>query len=142
MIEIIKFNFSNIDLRKKAFEIRRIVFVVEQKCPPDLEYENEETSTHFLLTLNGQPVCTSRYRETNHGIKLERFAVLKEHRRKSLGKKILDFMINDLKHKNKLMYLHAQTEVLPFYEKMGFLKIGDEFEEANIMHYKMIYANQ
>jgi len=34
--------------------------------------------------------------------------------------------------------MHAQVEVLPFYEKLGFKKIGNIFEEANIKHYKMI----
>ena len=33
--------------------------------------------------------------------------------------------------------MHAQSEVLPFYEKMGFVKTGNEFEEAGIMHFKM-----
>ena len=36
--------------------------------------------------------------------------------------------------------MHAQTDVLPFYEKMGFKKSGNEFKEAGIMHYKMTLA--
>ena len=35
--------------------------------------------------------------------------------------------------------MHAQSDVLPFYEKMGFKKKGSEFEEAGIQHQKMIY---
>jgi predicted GNAT family N-acyltransferase len=33
--------------------------------------------------------------------------------------------------------MHAQQQVIPFYEKLGFVKEGDIFEEAGIMHYKM-----
>ena len=33
--------------------------------------------------------------------------------------------------------MHAQLDVIPFYEKMGFKKEGDLFIEANIRHYKM-----
>jgi len=39
---------------------------------------------------------------------------------------------------NGNIYMHAQLDVIPFYEKMGFEKEGDLFTEANIMHYKMV----
>ena len=138
MIEIIKFNFSEEDIREEAFKIRHKVFVEEQNCPPEIEYEFEEISTHFLLKYNNTPICTSRYRKTNEGIKLERFAVLKEYRKKGIGHKILKYMLNDLKDFMGLIYMHAQVDVIPFYEKMGFIKQGGKFEEAFIMHYKMI----
>ena len=41
-------------------------------------------------------------------------------------------------NRKELKYMHAQMQVIPFYEKIGFKKIGDSFEEAGIMHYKMI----
>ena len=138
MIEIIKFNFSEEDIREEAFKIRHKVFVEEQNCPPEIEYEFEEISTHFLLKYNNTPISTSRYRKTNEGIKLERFAVLKEYRKKGIGHKILKYMLNDLKDFKGLIYMHAQVDVIPFYEKMGFIKQGGKFEEAFIMHYKMI----
>ena len=34
--------------------------------------------------------------------------------------------------------MHAQVDVIKFYEKMGFVKTGRKFEEAFIQHYKMI----
>ena len=137
MIKIVKFKYSNTALIKQAFDIRKKVFVIEQKCPPEIEYEFEETSTHFLLIQDGDAICTSRYRETDKGIKLERFAVLKEYRKQGAGHKILKFMLDDLKKFNGLIYMHAQIDVVPFYEKMGFIKEGEVFEEAFIMHYKM-----
>ena len=47
-------------------------------------------------------------------------------------------ILDDLKSFNETIYMHAQSEVIPFYEKMGFIKEGIEFKEAGIMHYKMI----
>ena len=45
----------------KAFDIRRIVFVIEQACPPDEEYDQyETTSQHFLATQQGIAVGTCR----------------------------------------------------------------------------------
>ena len=69
---------------------------------------------------------------------MERFAVLATNRGKGYGLIILKHMINELKHINSVIYLHAQVQVVEFYEKVGFKKIGDKFDEVGIMHYKMI----
>ncbi|MAO71115.1 MAG: GNAT family N-acetyltransferase [Flavobacteriales bacterium] len=141
MIEIIKFEFSEKDFMKKAHDIRYEVFVVGQNCPEELEWEFEEDSTHFLLIDNGISKATARHRKTIEGYKLERFAVLESERGKGLGRKILKSILFDLSNFKGLIYLHAQVDVIPFYEKIGFIKEGDQFEEAGIQHYKM-YLNR
>ena len=141
MIEIKKFLFANKELMKKAHDIRHQVFVIGQNCPAKLEWEFEEESTHFLVLQNNQPVATARHRKTLTGYKLERFAVLDNERGKGYGRIVLKAILNDLKDFNGVIYMHAQSEVLPFYQKMGFEKEGDEFEEAGIMHFKMTLNN-
>lgn len=69
---------------------------------------------------------------------MERFAVLKAERGKGYGLKILQQMILDLSCLKGKKYLHAQVQVVEFYEKVGFKKIGEKFDEVGIMHYKMI----
>jgi predicted GNAT family N-acyltransferase len=69
---------------------------------------------------------------------MERFAVLKAERGKGYGLKILQQMILDLSYLKGIKYLHAQVQVVEFYEKVGFKKIGEKFDEVGIMHYKMI----
>ena len=138
MIEIKKILFDEKNNLEKCFQIRKEVFVKEQKCDPRDEYENEEDSTHFLLIDDNTPVATARYRQTKNGIKMERFAVLKEMRGKGYGLLILNHMINDLSNNKLIKYLHAQVQVVGFYEKVGFKKIGEQFDEVGIMHYKMI----
>ena len=139
MIEIKKFRFTDKVLMKKAHKIRYDVFVIGQKCPEELEWEFEEESTHFLLSENDIPFATARHRKTEKGFKLERFAVLSEARGKGFGMLILKAILEDLKESNTLKYMHAQVQVIPFYEKVGFVKSGNIFEEAGIMHYKMAY---
>ena len=139
MIEIKKFRFEDIELMKKAHKIRYDVFVIGQNCPEDLEWEYEEGSTHFLLSEDSVPLATARHRKTEKGFKLERFAVLDTSRGKGLGMKILLAILHDLKDETALKYMHAQEQVIPFYEKVGFEKSGNLFEEAGIMHYKMVY---
>ena len=138
MTLIEKFEFSNKKLMQISHKIRYEVFVIGQNCAEELEWENEEESTHFLLIEDGQPVATARHRKTEKGFKLERFAVLEKERGKGYGLKILKAILDDLREHHELKYMHAQIQVVPFYEKVGFKKVGEIFEEAGIMHYKMI----
>ena len=126
---------------KIAHAIRHDVFVIGQNCPAHLEWEFEEESTHFLIFINKKAIATARHRKTSYGYKLERFAVLDAFRKKGYGHIILESILDDLKTFNGIIYMHAQSDVLPFYEKMGFKKKGSEFEEAGIMHFKMILKN-
>jgi len=138
MIEIKKFHFNNADLMKTAHNIRYEVFVIGQNCPEEIEWEFEEESTHFLVYDNNEAVATARHRKTEKGYKLERFAVSEINRGKGYGHIVLTEILEDLKNVTEMIYMHAQIQVLPFYEKLGFIKEGDVFEEAGIMHYKMV----
>jgi predicted GNAT family N-acyltransferase len=138
VIEIKKILFEDNENMKKCFSIRKEVFIEEQRCDPKDEYENEEESIHFLLIHDNIECATARYRETDKGIKMERFAVLKSQRGKGYGLLILKAIIEDISEIKSLKYLHAQVQVVRFYEKTGFKKIGEKFDEVGIMHYKMI----
>lgn len=129
-------------LQEEAFKIRRLVFVIEQKVNASEEYDEfEETSTHFLSKLDGKPVGTARWRFTESGIKLERFAVLKDARGKGVGKALVEAVLSDINanpnSKEKTKYLSAQLAAMPLYSKFGFVKVGEMFEECNIKHFKM-----
>ena len=123
---------------KTAHNIRYEVFVIGQNCPEEIEWEFEKESTHFLVFDNKEAVATARHRETENGYKLERFAVLENKRGNGYGNIVLKAILKDLSNFNVNIYMHAQLDVIPFYEKMGFEKEGDLFIEANITHYKMI----
>ncbi len=127
---------NDIDLQQ-VFAIRRKVFVDEQNCPPELEWEFEEESVHFLGKFNGAPAGASRWRKTEKGYKLERFAVLKEFRGKGMGQALVAAVISDLPKDAEYVYLHAQLDAMPLYAKFGFTKAGEQFEEAGIQHFKM-----
>ncbi|WP_426586826.1 GNAT family N-acetyltransferase [Mucilaginibacter sp. R-33] len=118
--------------------IRREVFVVGQNCPPDLEYEHEDVSHHFLATADGKPAGACRWRKTENGYKLERFAVLKTFRGLGIGGELVKAVLTDLPADAVYVYLNSQTHAVPFYEKLGFEVSGPEFEEAGIKHYKMV----
>lgn len=123
---------------EKAFAIRKKVFVEEQDCPPELEWENEEESIHFLAELNGVPCGACRWRKTDKGYKLERFAVLKEFRGKRIGQALVAAALDDLPANANYIYLNAQIHALPLYARFGFIAEGEQFDEAGIPHMKMV----
>lgn len=136
-------HISTPDDLKKAFQIRETVFVDEQQVPAAEEYDEfEESSRHFLAFADGVPCGTARWRITDKGVKLERFAVLVEYRSRKVGsalvKAVLDDIGKNLHIQGKTLYLHAQLTAMPLYSKFGFKAVGDMFEECNIKHYKMV----
>lgn len=139
MIEIISFMAGQRpELVVLSGEIRQKVFVEEQKVDPALEYdEYESVARHFLLYTDGVPAATARWRETDKGIKLERFATLVMYRNQGLGAKLLQKVLEDVIPAGKKIYLHSQLKAIPFYERHGFKKIGEQFTEANIEHFRM-----
>ena len=122
---------------EKVFAIRREVFVGEQHCPPELEWEFEDESNHFLAMIDGQPGGACRWRKTDKGYKLERFAVLKKFRRLGVGQELVKAALADLPADAAYVYMHAQIQAVSLYEKFNFEKTGPLFEEAGIWHYKM-----
>ncbi len=141
MLEIKRFGFEEKEFFQAASAIRTEVFVRGQNVPPELEHDEfEKTSHHYLAFKNNIPVGTARWRETEKGIKLERFAVLKEYRKYGIGSFVLQEVLKDVIKLTKPVYLHAQITVVKFYEKYGFKKTGNIFTEAGIKHYKMLYV--
>lgn len=141
MINIKRFEFSDKEFLSISNKIRTTVFVVEQNVDRALEYEYEEEGNFYLLYYNEKPAATARWRNTEKGIKLERFATLKEYRNKGLGSKLLKKIMNDVLPLNKTIYLHSQIRAITYYERAGFRKKGERFVEANIEHYLMEYGN-
>lgn len=134
---------QNTDDWKIVRSIREDVFVIEQQVPEKDEYDEfDETATHFIVFANDKPAGTCRWRFTNHGIKLERYAVLSEFRGQGVGRKLVEVTLQDIEAtpaaKGKKLYLHAQVSAVFLYERFGFEKEGDQFDECGIMHYKMV----
>lgn len=129
--------FNRADL-EKAYAIRNEVFVIGQMVPLELEMENNEVSNHFLATVDGIPAGAARWRKTENGYKLERFAVLDKYRGLGVAQAMVSAVLNDLPNDGATVYLNSQILAVGLYEKFNFEKSGPEFEEAGIKHYKMV----
>lgn len=126
---------------QECFEIRKKVFIEEQKVTYEEEFDELDTlpqTKHFLGSLDKKFVSTCRLRNTEHGQKIERVATLKEYRKHGYTKVLMKFVLEYCKTQNsKRVYLYAQETVIPFYEKLGFVAYGESFLDARIPHRAM-----
>jgi len=140
MLTVLRFEYSDESLFKKAFAIRTNVFVEELNIDPTLEADEfDKTAHHYLLVENDIPVGAARWRETSNGIKLERFAVPKAHRCKGFGDYLVKEVLKEVLPMQKKIYLHSQHTAVNLYLRNGFEIIGEPFFEAGIKHFYMEY---
>lgn len=117
-------------------EIRKKVFVDEQRVPKELELDEQDPAAiHFLAYFKNKPVATARILANGH---IGRMAVLKPYRNKNIGRQLLEFVIATARQKgmNQLM-LNAQLSAKIFYQKAGFIEQGETFMDAGIEHIRM-----
>jgi predicted GNAT family N-acyltransferase len=139
-IEIIEIS-SDEDM-EAAFQIRRVVFCDEQKVDPAEEFDGlDGDCRQYLARHTGRIVGTARLRaDSASKTKIERVAVLKEERGHGVGQELMFRTIKDAKSDGaRTIAIHAQCHAQTFYEALGFVQIGEAFEEADIPHIYMEY---
>jgi predicted GNAT family N-acyltransferase len=122
--------------RRAIESIRRGVFVEEQEIPEKDEFDADDAcSVHVLARLNRDPVGTGRL---NPAGKIGRIAVVAGRRGQGIGSQILRDLLDAARQAGiREPFLHAQLQAVPFYEKFGFSREGEEFDEAGIPHVRM-----
>jgi len=134
------------ELKKKLFAVRHEVFVVEQEVDAAEEFDEFEDMSRHLVALDhaGHAIGSARWRQTEKGYKLERFAVLKNWRRRGVASALVQAVLEDIRSQKgtgNYLYMHAQLDAMPLYEKFGFQKKGEMFIECNIKHFTMFLVN-
>lgn len=93
-----------------------------------------------LYTDDNKAVATCRILPDNYHPKanLQRMAVLQSYRKQSLGKQLLQYIIEYLQSQGfQAISLHAQLPAQAFYQNCGFVQEGQTFQEAGIDHTNM-----
>lgn len=125
------------EARERARAIRYSVFVEEQGVPVELEWDDMDAPSWHALAFaaDGTPVATGRLLPDGH---IGRMAVLKVARGTGVGARVLDaLMAKAAELGYPALILNAQTHAAPFYARVGFEQVGEEFEEAGIPHVEM-----
>jgi len=122
--------------REALQDLRYRVFVIEQKVPVELEWEEADASCLHALALDesATPVGTGRLLADGQ---IGRMAVLPAWRHCGVGGAILDFLLDQARQRQMTVFLNAQTHALGFYERHGFVAEGDVFMDAGIPHRRM-----
>jgi predicted GNAT family N-acyltransferase len=116
----------SMDEMARVIAIRGAVYLGEQHCPFEEEFDgNDFSATHLICHKQGEPVGCMRIRYFADFAKLERLAVRNESRNVGLAGKIVDTAIELCRKKGyRIMYAHAQTRLLSFWEQRGFRRAG------------------
>lgn len=136
--------------------IRRQVFIEEQNVTPELEWEPaDKQAIHFLLTPAAQSAdahkkavgCARILRETHAEtvhFHIGRVAIIAGLRQRGAGTGLMRELLHwcqqqaDYTHCEQV-FLHAQCDVIPFYQRLGFCALGEVFLDAGIEHRTMIW---
>ena len=120
-----------------CFDIRLRVFVLEQDVPVSEERDScEEKALHYLALADCKPAGTARSLIMAPGvIKIGRVAVLPAYRKSGVGAAVMRAV--EAANPRATFVLDAQIHALPFYERLGFVAEGDQFQEAGIPHRRM-----
>jgi predicted GNAT family N-acyltransferase len=131
-----------------ARSIRTVVFIEEQRCAPDEEWDGfDDTSRHLLGWLGDTPIGVARWRTVSHEgqalAKLERFAILKPYRGRGFGRDLIVETMRDAQLAGFADYLvHAQAYLEDLYTNLGFERFGEAFVEADLPHVRMIFRGK
>jgi len=126
--------------REALRAIRERVFVAEQSVPAELEWDGEDECAIHLIAVDeaGRAIGTARLLPTGQ---IGRMAVLPAWRRRGVGSALLQGALVIAREPGRpAPFLNAQSAVLDFYQRHGFLPEGGEFMEAGIPHRRMVLA--
>jgi len=115
----------------RVIAIRSAVYMGEQHCPFEEEFDgNDFSATHLICHRGHEPVGCLRIRYFADFAKLERLAVRNESRSNGLAGQIVDAAIELCRKKGyRVLYSHSQKRLLGFWAQRGFERMrgGREF---------------
>ena len=120
--------------------LRHAVFVVEQGVSLEDEVDGHDGRAHHILArLNGVPVGCARILIKDDTGKIGRVCVLPSSRGTGLGSALIKACLTHLRKQKDVRraLLGSQTHAIAFYEKLGFVAFGPEYDDAGIPHRDM-----
>jgi putative N-acetyltransferase (TIGR04045 family) len=114
--------------QERAFEIRKEVFILEQKIFSDSDVdENDAKSIHLVAEWNSEVVGTVRVFPVNHNGNWmgARLAVKREFRNTGAGELLVREAMQCVKNRGCTKFTaHIQSENVPFFSRVGWKIVG------------------
>ena len=135
-----RFNEISVHELHDILRLRCDVFVVEQACVyPDLDGRDTEPETrHIWMSADdGSVIAYVRCLQDAPGQwRIGRVVTAVEHRGSGHAATLVNHAVDSLQGE---IVLDAQSYLLDWYNKLGFVQTGDEFLEDGIPHIPMRY---
>ena len=115
----------------QVIAIRAIVYMSEQVCPFEEEYDGNDFAgaTHLILRRNGEPIGTLRIRWFADFAKVERVAVRREYRRGRATLMLIQAAKKLAEKKNYRKILgYGQVRLIPFWEQYFNARVRENRE--------------
>jgi len=117
--------------------VRARVFIAEQGVPEQLEWDGKDAQALHLLAETDSGIAIGTARLLADG-RLGRMAVLADYRGRGVGRTLLEQALKLARRQGlATVTVHAQMQVVPFYQRFGFDSVGGSFLEAGIRHQAM-----
>ncbi len=134
-------NISRTDDIETCRRLRRIVFIHEQGVSEADELDDKDAEAiHLLASVDGIPIGSARLVVTGTTGKIGRVCVLRAARGQGIGKALIEVAVAQfcaMPGVTRVM-LGSQTHAIGFYEKLGFVVTGDQYDDAGIPHRDMV----
>lgn len=117
----------SMDEMARVIAIRGAVYMGEQHCPFEEEFDgNDFSATHLICHKGQEPIGCMRIRYFAEFAKLERLAVRNESRNAGAASEIVTAAIELCRKKGYcVLYAHSQKRFLKFWERHGFGRMRD-----------------
>jgi predicted GNAT family N-acyltransferase len=126
----------------RVVSVRSAVYIGEQECPYDEEYDgNDMSGTHLLGFVGEEPAGCIRIRFFADFAKIERLAVRKEFRHTRLALQLARASIELARMKGyRVLYSHVQKHMINFNARFGFrlLEGRPEFVFSDFDYVEMV----
>jgi predicted GNAT family N-acyltransferase len=116
----------------KVVSIRSAVYIAEQDCPYDEEFDgNDFSATHLIGYVGNEPAGCLRVRYFGEFAKIERLAVRHEFRNSKLAFKLARAGVELCRAKGyRRLYGHSRKDLVNFWRRFGFEPIANRPEFA------------
>lgn len=126
----------------RVASVRAAVYIAEQKCPYEEEFDgNDFSATHLIGYVGNEPAACLRVRYFADFAKLERLAVRREFRNTRLAVTMMRAGIELCRAKGyRRIYAHAQKRLFNFFSRLGFqlLEGGKEFAFSDFDYIEIV----
>lgn len=128
----------------RMIQLRVNVFVVEQNCPyPELD-DQDQTAWHLHGYIDGELAAYARLLPPNAEGRpgIGRVIVAADFRGAQLGEALMQAAMNWVHDAfpGAIIEIGAQWALRDFYQRLGFVAVGEPYDEDGIQHVKMLFS--